>query len=182
MPKPLKTNRLLLRAFTPSDAPALYAYASDPRVGPMAGWKPHESVEESARIIEHFIRTDEVWAIVEQETGALIGSIGLHSSQKEGVHYDAELGYVLAAPYWGRGLMAEAAGRVMQAAFEELGMQSLCVSHFDGNTQSKRVIEKCGFHFFKRLEDSFERYDGKKLGENVYLLTKEQYESQKISD
>ena len=66
MPKPLKTNRLLLRAFTPSDAPALYAYASDPRVGPMAGWKPHESVEESARMIEHFIRTDEVWAIVEQ--------------------------------------------------------------------------------------------------------------------
>ena len=119
-------GQLLLRAFTPSDAPALYAYASDPRVGPMAGWKPHESVEESARIIEHFIRTDEVWAIVEQETGALIGSIGLHSSQKEGVHYDAELGYVLAAPYWGRGLMAEAAGRVMQAAFEELGMQSLC--------------------------------------------------------
>ena len=43
----LETKRTILRPFTEADAPDLFAYAKDPRVGPIAGWKPHESVEES---------------------------------------------------------------------------------------------------------------------------------------
>ena len=47
----LETPRTILRPFTESDAPDLYAYCQDPRVGPIAGWKPHESMEESREII-----------------------------------------------------------------------------------------------------------------------------------
>ncbi len=47
----LETKRTILRPFTEADAPDLFAYAKDPRVGPIAGWKPHESVEESREII-----------------------------------------------------------------------------------------------------------------------------------
>ena len=47
----LETRRLLLRPFTEEDGVAVYAYASHPEVGPPAGWKPHESVEESQRVI-----------------------------------------------------------------------------------------------------------------------------------
>ena len=49
--KPLETERLYLRMWKRSDAPQLFAYASDPNVGPRAGWKPHESVVESRKII-----------------------------------------------------------------------------------------------------------------------------------
>ena len=45
--KRMETERLILRPWELSDAEDLYAYASTPKVGPMAGWKPHESVEES---------------------------------------------------------------------------------------------------------------------------------------
>ena len=47
----METERLLLRPWQESDAEALYRWASDPEVGPAAGWSPHTSVENSRDII-----------------------------------------------------------------------------------------------------------------------------------
>lgn len=47
----LETPRLWLRPFRDSDAADVYAYAKDPRVGPIAGWQPHKSPEESRQIL-----------------------------------------------------------------------------------------------------------------------------------
>ena len=47
----LETDRLILRSWYDSDAEELYKYAQDPQVGPVAGWPPHQSVEESLEII-----------------------------------------------------------------------------------------------------------------------------------
>ena len=47
----METERLLLRPWQESDAEALYRWASDPEVGPAAGWSPHTSVENSREII-----------------------------------------------------------------------------------------------------------------------------------
>ena len=47
----METDRFLLRPWRESDAEALFKYASDPDVGPRAGWEPHKSVEESLQII-----------------------------------------------------------------------------------------------------------------------------------
>ena len=43
----METERILLRPWLESDAETLFKYASDPEVGPRAGWPPHKSVEES---------------------------------------------------------------------------------------------------------------------------------------
>ena len=47
----METERILLRHWQESDAEALFKYASDPDVGPRAGWPVHNSVEESREII-----------------------------------------------------------------------------------------------------------------------------------
>ena len=47
----METERILLRYWEESDAEALFKYASDPDVGPRAGWPAHNSVEESREII-----------------------------------------------------------------------------------------------------------------------------------
>ena len=49
----MKTERLILRRWNESDAEDLYKYASDPDVGPIAGWPPHQSVEESLNVIRN---------------------------------------------------------------------------------------------------------------------------------
>ena len=49
----LYTERLILRPWEETDAESLYEYAKDPRVGPIAGWPIHSSVENSREIIRH---------------------------------------------------------------------------------------------------------------------------------
>ncbi len=52
----IHTERLTLRPWRETDAESLFAYASDPDVGPAAGWPPHRSVEESRRSFERSLR------------------------------------------------------------------------------------------------------------------------------
>lgn len=72
----------------------------------MAGWKPHADLGETQELLKIFRAEDETWALELKENKKVIGSIGLHKSKKQnlGLEYDRELGYVLAEPYWGRGL------------------------------------------------------------------------------
>ena len=49
----MKTKRLVLRKWTEADAESLYEYAKDSEVGPIAGWPPHKSVEESLDVIRN---------------------------------------------------------------------------------------------------------------------------------
>ena len=72
----LETDRLLLRPWRENDAAALFKYASDPEVGPRAGWSPHKSIEESREIIRTIFHSDTTWAIVLKETGEALGAMG----------------------------------------------------------------------------------------------------------
>lgn len=73
----MKTNRILLRPWRESDAETLFIYASDPDVGPRAGWPPHKSVEESREVIKNFFSNEDTWAIELKETSEIIGCIGV---------------------------------------------------------------------------------------------------------
>ena len=82
----LETERLLLRPWKAEDAESLYKYASDDRVGPIAGWNPHKSVEESTRIINDVLSAEGTFAVVLKETNEPIGSIGLITGEKSNLH------------------------------------------------------------------------------------------------
>jgi ribosomal-protein-alanine N-acetyltransferase len=148
----LETPRLLLRPFEEKDLADLYAYASVPNVGEWAGWKHHESLAESQKILTLFITEKKTFAIVSKETSHVIGSLGIECYHcplpKE---YDfllgRELGYVLAKEEWGKGIMSEVVYRVILFCFDDLHLDFLTCCHFSRNTRSRRVIEKSGFRF-----------------------------------
>ena len=154
----LETERLLLRAWNTGDLEDFFAYASEPGVGERAGWKHHQSLEESQRILDAFIAEQEVFAVVLKTENRAIGSLGVHPSWASelpdfaaptgGPPRVKEIGYVITRAYWGRGLIPEAVRAVIEYAFEVLGLEALTVGHFPENKQSKRVIEKCGFTYF----------------------------------
>ena len=147
----LETPRLLLRPWEETDAEALYKYAKDPAVGPIAGWPPHTSVENSREIIRTILSAPETYAVVLKQTDEPVGSIGLLFS--DAVHSadvadgEAEIGYWIGVPFWGQGLIPEAVRRLLRHRFEDLGLQAVWCGYYDGNTQSKRVQEKCGFQY-----------------------------------
>ena len=102
----LKTERLILRPWTEADAESLYEYAKDPEVGPIAGWPPHKSVDESLEIIRTVFTGEQCYAICEKGNGKAIGAIELklkgHTDMTDRED-ECELGYWLGKPFWGRG-------------------------------------------------------------------------------
>lgn len=144
-----ETPRLILRPWRDDDAESLFRYASDPAVGPIAGWPPHSSVDESREIIRTVFSAPEVYAVVLKSTGEPIGCCGLvpTSDDHSSVIGDreAEIGYWLGTPFWGMGLIPEALRALISHSFNDLGLQALWIAHFTENHRSRRVAEKCGF-------------------------------------
>lgn len=150
----LTTERLTLRPWRESDLEDFYEYASVDGVGQMAGWSPHKDLEESRRILSHFIEGKHVFALEHQ--GKVIGSLGIEEYNEE--HYPElhnisgrEIGYVLSKAYWGQGLMPEAVQAVIAYLFDREGLDFILAGHFDHNDRSRRVIEKCGFRYVKTV-------------------------------
>ncbi len=155
--KIIETKRLILRAFTLEDLDDFYEYASVEGVGERAGWAHHKSKQESQEILERFIAEDKTFAICLKKDGKVIGSLGvekygLEESLTEFNGYlGREIGYVLAKPYWGKGIMPEAVTAVIEYLFKEIGLDFLICGYYDFNAQSKRVQEKCGFKPYRKL-------------------------------
>lgn len=171
------TGRLLLRPWSMEDLGDLYRYAKDPMIGPNAGWKPHESEEESRSILTTFVGNGDLTAVVLRENGRVIGSVGLHPDRlrHEDVRPCRELGYVLSREYWGRGLMTEAVRRVLRYAFGGMDLSLVSVAHFPGNSRSEHVIRKCGFRYEKMLRGSYRDYRGVWMDEVCYAMTRQEY-------
>ena len=143
----LETKRLLLRPWEDGDAPQLYEYAKDPDVGPMAGWPPHTSVENSLEIIRGVLGEPDTWAVVLKENGLPVGSIGLMKTTALENCPDLEVGYWIGKPFWGNGYIPEAVQEVLHYGFEDKGADRIWVSHIEENFKSRRVIEKSGFRY-----------------------------------
>ncbi len=174
--KELETERLLLRPWRLEDAQDLFAYASDPRVGPNVGFKPLKDLGESLYAIQMLKRENETWALEHRTDQRVIGSIGLHEDPvRRGVHARM-LVYVVAPSYWGQGLAVEAGRRALEYAFDGLGAEVVSVYHYKDNARSQRVSEKLGFAYEGMLRKSSVLYDGTIMDDACYSMTREEWE------
>ena len=172
----LVTNRLILRPWCDDDAPDLYIYASDPDIGPPAGWPPHTSVENSLEIIRTVLSAPETYAVCLKESGKPIGSIGFHRNDLAEADDEYELGYWIGKPFWGRGLIPEASREMLRYAFEDLKMNRIWCGYYDGNEKSRRVQEKLGFVYHHTTEGIEVRLLGEIRTGHAMLLAREDWE------
>lgn len=153
----LETDRLILREWQLSDLDDFFEYCSVPGTGEAAGWPHHKNKEESLAIMTRFIQNKKTFALVYKENKKVIGSLGLekYGNEEELSEFFAyqgrEIGYVLSAAYWGRGLMTEAVKAVISYCFDELDLDFLLCGHYFKNHRSMRVQEKCGVVHYRRL-------------------------------
>lgn len=175
-----ETERLIMRRWEESDAEDLYIYASDPDVGPIAGWPPHQNVEESHGVIKNVLNGKEAYAICLKEDGKAIGAIELklngHTDMTE-KDDECELGYWLGKPFWGQGLMPEAAREILRHAFEDIGMSKVWCGYYEGNAKSKRVQEKVGFKYQWTTEGVDVPLMHEKRTGHVNAITKEEWKT-----
>ena len=175
----IETKRLILRPREEGDAGELYRYAKDPRVGPIAGWEPHRDEEHSREIIRTVLSAPETYAVVLKETGKPVGSVGIMfppSAFAPLKDDEAEIGYWIGVPCWGRGLIPEAVNALLERCFTQLRCSAVWCGYYDGNEKSRRVQEKCGFRFH-HTDEAAPSPLGDLRVEHFTRMTKEQWES-----
>lgn len=145
----LETERMILREFKMSDAPSIAMHIGNYDVAKMLSRVPFPYALSDA---EGFLKTQIEEQIDERMVFAIqmkegpedaVGAIGVHGEDE--ADGEAELGYWIAEPYWGKGFVSEAAVAAVQYAFEEMGLTKLHAGHFAGNEGSRKVLLKQGF-------------------------------------
>ena len=148
----IDTARLRLRPWRATDAPDLYEFAKDPRIGMLCGWKPFERIDDAHDALSTALAAPDSYAVTLSSTGELVGSIALRVDTDDTGAAIGDIGYWIGAPYWGNGYATEAGEAIIDRA-RELGVKTIVLKYFDGNGASRRVSEKLGFAWRSREED-----------------------------
>jgi ribosomal-protein-alanine N-acetyltransferase len=121
-----------------------------------------KATKQQGRPIHFAIRNDQEF---------LMGGCGFDNLQI-GKSHRAEIGYWLAKPYWGRGIMTAVVRRACEFAFAEFGLVKIEAHVFAENLASAKVLEKCGFVQEGYLRKHFLK-EGKYLDVRLFALVKE---------
>jgi ribosomal-protein-alanine N-acetyltransferase len=164
----------LLRDWQPEDAPALAGYADNVKIWANlrdAFPRPYTLKDARAFIARvNAARPQTVFAIATRSEA--IGSIGLMPGRD--VHrYTAELGYWLAEPFWGLGIMTRAVEALVDYAFRELKLHRIYAEPYCSNPASARVLEKAGFTYEGIMRANAYK-QGKILDQALYAVVSEE--------
>jgi RimJ/RimL family protein N-acetyltransferase len=155
----LKTARLTLRPLRADDAPRMADLLGDFDIARMTTSIPHPFALEDA---EEFLARVEAGdpdreAVFALDAGeGLAGVLGFH--RRDGI--GPEIGYWLGRPYWGQGLMSEAAGAAMAWAGEAWRQRVVVSGHFADNPASGQVLVKAGFLYTGEVQHRHSRARG----------------------
>lgn len=156
--KSMKTERLYLRGYTLEDLPDLHNILSDPRT--MSFWPAPFTHEDSERWIRRNMESYDKgfgrMAVILQESGALVGDVGLQVYEMDGV-LENDLGYIIHSKYWNRGFGFEAAEAVMAYGLQDLQLKRICANMPVEHTSSRKVAEKLGMVLEKQFMNARNR-------------------------
>jgi RimJ/RimL family protein N-acetyltransferase len=175
---PLRTERLVLRAFGPDDLEALHAVQSDPEAVRYVPYGPRDRAAVAA-VLERKV-TSTGWeqdgdlielAVVRAEDGVLVGDVLLALRSLE--HQTVEVGYIFSLAHGGRGYATEAVRALLDLAFGELGVRRVIARVDERNVRSRALLERLGLRLEAHLVEN-EWFKGELTSETDYgLLARE---------
>ncbi len=163
----IDADRLLLRPWREEDASTLFALASDPLIGPPAGWAPHKNVEESRTVIRTVFSAPGTYCVTigncrekgDPPVGTIVGCVGFKRPEK--FYADIvrpfkdcsalDLGYWLGHPYWHHGYATLASQAMLEYGFENLGLDAVYATHNTENAASGAVMARLGMRKIGRV-------------------------------
>ena len=149
-----------LRRWSMDDLDALMINANNAKIARnLQDGFPHPYTEESGRkFIEMATSSDPLLIKAIDINGQAVGAIGIHP-QENIFRKNAEMGYWLAEPYWGKGIMTEAIRRMVDYGFATFDINRIYARPFGSNIGSQRALEKAGFQFEARLKGTILKND-----------------------
>jgi ribosomal-protein-alanine N-acetyltransferase len=145
MPLPiLTTERLTLRPLLLSDAQPVFALRSDSEINKYLDRQPSQTIEDARNFIKNIIENEFIyWAITWTENETFVGTICLFEFSDKSDK--CEIGYELLSQFQGKGIMQEAAGRVIEYAVQTLKAQTIEAFTHKNNHSSTKLLKKLGF-------------------------------------
>ncbi|QJX47776.1 GNAT family N-acetyltransferase [Hymenobacter taeanensis] len=159
-----------LRAWSPDDLPSLVRNANNPAIaGFMNDQFPHPYTKETGRnFIAMASQESPLHIFAIEVEGEAVGGIGIHPRTNI-ERKNAEMGYWLGEPFWGRGIITEAVKQLVAYGFQTFDINRIFARPFGTNLASQRVLEKAGFKLEGRFEKTFIK-NGEYLDELVYAV------------
>lgn len=150
----LESELLLLRPWQKNFADDYLRINSNPHVTDAACVKPITDITDAISKIKSFEKSKRIeWSIALKAEGStiIVGGIGICDviSIKEYANVK-EIGYGLDEKYWGNGIMPKAVALVEKYCFDILNSEAIIIRIIEGNKQSERVAEKCGYKYYSK--------------------------------
>ena len=181
----IETDRLILRPFCAEDAADVFEYLKAPMVNCFACMKLDSLEDARAAVKEKMAHSEYCFAIVQKDTGKVIGEIEAHpeSSQPDGAENYVKDTFspcwMLAPAYQGKGYAFEAAKAFFSYLFAQKGARRIYAYTEDYNLSSQHLCEKLGMRregLFREFVSFVNDADGNPIYENTYqyaILKKE---------
>ena len=162
-----------LRPWTTDDLDSLVTFANNPAIAKnMTDKFPHPYTAEDGReFIEFATRENPANIFAIDINRQASGGIGLHP-QADIHRKNAELGYWLAEPYWGNGIITKAIVQMVDYGFRTFDIKRIFARPFGTNTGSQKALQKAGFTLEGQFEKTYFK-NGEYLDELVYAIRKE---------
>lgn len=159
MKKTIETERLILRELLLSDADGMFELDANPNVHLFLGNKPVTTIEESIAQIKNIQQQYKDfgtgrWAVILKETNEFLGWSGIKFITAEINNYQNfyEIGYRFIEKHWGKGYATEAGLAFVDYAFNTMNVEVLYAYADEGNQNSRKILEKLGFHYVNSFE------------------------------
>jgi RimJ/RimL family protein N-acetyltransferase len=176
---PLQTKRLILRPITPADWPAIHRYMSDPVVTRWLPEGPLDEAQAEAFARKNAGRSARAIAIVERESGGLVGHLVFHPWLGHATH---EIGWAISSDHQGQGYATEGARALMNFAFGTLGRHRMIATCQPENVASWRVMEKLGMRREAHFRRGLYQKTGEWWDEYFYALLADEHLAAKARD
>lgn len=175
----LETERLVLREIVPADAEDLFRIFSDEETMRYWSCRPYASVDQARRLIEDMSEATRGgagihWAITLRGAERLIGKCGYNEWRK--THRRSDIGYIVAREHWGKGIISEALGVMLDYGFDHMNLHSVEAGVTPGNDASTRMLQRLGFRLEGHLRENFLTEDGF-VDSLIYSLLRRDWES-----
>ncbi|MEQ1746756.1 MAG: GNAT family N-acetyltransferase [Saprospiraceae bacterium] len=159
-----------LRPWSIEDLPSLVRYANNFEIAKyMTDKFPHPYTEEAGRqFIAYATEATPVHIFAIDVEGQASGGVGLHA-RFDVERKNMELGYWLAQPFWGQGIMPKAVAQMVDYGFRTFDITRIFARPYGPNIGSRRVLEKAGFVLEAHFEKTIFK-NGEFLDELIYAV------------
>ena len=115
-------------------------------------------LEEGRKFINKAINESPFLKYTIEINGEAVGGIDFHP-QADILCKNIEIGYWIAEPFWGKGIMTEVVKQIITIGFERFEVTRIYAKCFEKNIGSQKVLEKAGFKLEARFEKIIFKYD-----------------------